>query len=263
MGRLANPIPEDRFRGCLLGQAVGDALGAPFEGLPADYVYWTLGPVHELIDQPAAEPLRYTDDTQMMIGVAEALIAEGTIEEQPLARRFAANYEPWRGYGPGARQILECIAAGRDWQRLAEEVFPGGSFGNGAAMRVAPIGLLFCHDLDRVAEEARRSARPTHRHPLGVEGAEVFALAVALAAQGPPLDRRAFYGELRRRCRSEEFRWQLRAAARLRRGPAAPRPLPRLPRQQPAGAPLRRDRPRLLHDGGFVRMGRHPRHSAG
>src|SRR5262245_20895453 len=148
----------DRFRGCLLGLAVGDAVGAPFEGVPADWVFWVEGTVPELLAQPPAEPLRYTDDTQMMIGVAEALVADGEVRPEALLRRFAANYEPDRGYGRGARQLLEAVGRGDEGDGLAENLFPGGSFGNGAAMRVAPVGLLFNHDLDRVAEQARLSA---------------------------------------------------------------------------------------------------------
>jgi poly(ADP-ribose) glycohydrolase ARH3 len=152
----------------------------------------------------------------MMIGLAETLVVHGAIRPAALMERFAANYDPERGYGRGARQLLESAARGEDWDRLAETVMPGGSYGNGAAMRVAPVGLVFAHDLGRVAEEAIASARTTHRHPLGVEGARLLALAAALAAQGPPLDRRAFYQELARECREDEFLWQLRAARRLR-----------------------------------------------
>jgi poly(ADP-ribose) glycohydrolase ARH3 len=215
---VSRAIPRDRFVGCLLGQAVGDALGAPFEGLPADFVFWHSGPVGELLARPPDGPLRYTDDTQMMIGVAEALLDDGEIRPATLVQRFAANYDPERGYGPGARRILETVAEGRDWDRLADTIFPGGSFGNGAAMRVAPVGLVFAHDPGRLAEEAAVSARSTHRHPLGIEGARLLALAVALAAQGQPLDRRAFYRELARDCREDEFLWQLRAARKMRDG---------------------------------------------
>lgn len=95
-------------------------------------------------------------------------------------------------------------------------MFPRGSLGNGAAMRVAPVGLLFRDDLDRVAAEAERSARPTHRHPVGVDGAGVLALAVALAVRsGRPLDRAAFYGELLARAATDEFRWPLSCAAEM------------------------------------------------
>ena len=211
-------VSADRFLGSLLGQAVGDALGAPYEGVPADYIYYVHGPIHELLARPSNQVLRYTDDTQMLIGVAETLIARGKIDPDFLMRQFADNYEPDRGYGQGARRILECARQQGNWRELAQSVFPGGSFGNGAAMRVAPIGLVYAHDLTAVAEQARASALPTHQHPLGIEGAQILALAVALAAQGPPLDRVAFYRRLRQDCHCEEFQWQLRAAQKLRRG---------------------------------------------
>jgi poly(ADP-ribose) glycohydrolase ARH3 len=84
-------------------------------------------------------------------------------------------------------------------------------------MRAAPIGLMFHHDLDQVMNEARLSALPTHVHPLGIEGAQLLALAVALALRSP-FDRRAFYAELLNRATSDEFRWHLSVASKLRRG---------------------------------------------
>src|SRR5205807_815693 len=71
----------EQFLGCLLGQAVGDGLGAPFEGLPADSLYWGYGPPDDLIVLATKETLQYTDDTQMMIGVAETLAEHGRIIE--------------------------------------------------------------------------------------------------------------------------------------------------------------------------------------
>jgi poly(ADP-ribose) glycohydrolase ARH3 len=213
------PAPSlEQFTGCLLGLAVGDAVGAPYEGLSADNLYWGHGPPAELVARAGEEPLYYTDDTEMMVGVAETLAEHGRVVEEPLCRAFAANYHPERGYGRGARLVIEAMAEGGDWRAVAAGHFPGGSFGNGAAMRVAPVGLLFCADLDRVAEEARLSALPTHVHPLGVEGAQLLALAVALALRPGPLDRKGLYRELRRRAGSEEFLWALSAAARLRPG---------------------------------------------
>jgi ADP-ribosylglycohydrolase len=69
----------DRFRGCLLGQAVGDALGAPFETMPAEAIYYGFGFAKEIIAAPPVDRLEYTDDTQMMIGVAENLADHGRI----------------------------------------------------------------------------------------------------------------------------------------------------------------------------------------
>ncbi|HWE92882.1 MAG TPA: ADP-ribosylglycohydrolase family protein [Tepidisphaeraceae bacterium] len=205
----------DRFRGCLLGLAVGDAFGAPFEGMPADAIYYSFGFARKILAKPPMDALTYTDDTQMMIAVAEALLASGRIEETTLVRAFVENFEPGRGYGQGARRILELMANGGNWRELSRTIFPGGSLGNGAAMRVAPVGLLFHDDLDRVAEEAAKSAVPTHVHPVGVEGAQLIALAVALVMRNERFDKDAFYSELMARAGTEEFQRQLAKAARL------------------------------------------------
>jgi poly(ADP-ribose) glycohydrolase ARH3 len=181
----------DRFEGCLLGLAVGDALGGLFEAQSADAVRARFPTAERLIDYPQEE-IWYTDDTQMTIGVCEALLERGEVVEESLCRAFVANYVPSRGYGRGARAVLEAMEDGGDYRQVAERHFPGGSFGNGAAMRVAPVGLLFRDDPGRLWEQARLSALPTHRHPLGVEGAQLLALAVALcsgvgrAALAPP-----------------------------------------------------------------------------
>jgi poly(ADP-ribose) glycohydrolase ARH3 len=152
-----------------------------------------------------------------MIAVAETLTADGNISEDALGRTFVAHYDPQRGYGSGARRILEAMAAGGDGRHLAATIFPGGSLGNGAAMRAAPIGLFFCHDRAALWEQARRSALPTHVHPLGIEGAQLFALAVALVVSEEGFDRRTFYRTLLEHSQSEEFRWALTAASKLRR----------------------------------------------
>jgi poly(ADP-ribose) glycohydrolase ARH3 len=151
----------------------------------------------------------------MMIGVAEALLLAGCADEAALCEAFTTNYDPARGYGQGARRIIEAMASDGDWHTLAATIFPGGSLGNGAAMRVAPVGLLFHDDLDRVAAEAAASARPTHLHPIGIEGAQLIAVAVALALRGSgiPFDRAAFYDQLLARAATEEFRFQLERAA--------------------------------------------------
>src|SRR5262249_52184636 len=79
--------------------------------------------------------------------------------------------------------------------------------------RVAPVGLFFHDDLDVVWEQARLSALPTHTHPLGIEGAQLLAVAVALALRDGPFDRAAFFGELLRRDTSHEYRARLERAA--------------------------------------------------
>jgi poly(ADP-ribose) glycohydrolase ARH3 len=209
------PTMTSRFRGCLLGLAVADALGAPFEGIDAYGIYHAFGSIHDIVKKPPVDSLCYTDDTQTTLGVAEALLEDGRIVEETLVRKFAENFDPARGYGPAARQVIEAARDGGDWRRLAETLLPGGSLGNGAAMRVAPVGLVFHRDPDRVWAEAALSAMPTHRHPIGIEAAQVVALAVARVCREPEFGRAAFFDELSSRCQTEELRWQLGEAARL------------------------------------------------
>jgi ADP-ribosylglycohydrolase len=75
------------------------------------------------------------------------------------------------------------------WREAAASLFGGeGSFGNGGAMRVAPLGAYFADDLERVVEEARRSALVTHAHPEGQAGAIAIAVAAAVAWQTRELE---------------------------------------------------------------------------
>ena len=206
---------DDRFEGCLLGLAVGDALGAHFEGQPPEYIGERYRSVDALIQNPPPGEIWYTDDTQMMIGVAETLVNCSAIEETELCNRFAANYVPQRGYGRGARVVLEAMVDGHDHKYLAAEYFPGGSFGNGAAMRVAPVGLVFRHDEKRLWDQAKLSALPTHVHPLGIEGAQLLALAVGLASTCQKLNREEFLNRLAEQCTSLEYSGPLRRSAKI------------------------------------------------
>ena len=215
MPSAQTPSLLDRFRGCILGQAVGDALGAPFETMPASAIYYGFGFARKIIAAPPVDRLEYTDDTQMMIGVAETLISHGRIRQEELMAAFVANFDPARAYGPGTHQIIDFAAAGGDWRSLSATIFPGGSLGNGAAMRVAPIGLLFHEDLERVAEEAVHSAVLTHSHPIGVDGARLLAIAIAIAIRDPAFDRAAFFAELIHQVATEEFSEAVTQASQL------------------------------------------------
>lgn len=165
-----------RARLSLDGLSVGDAFGERFFVAPEV--------VEGLIAARAtpAAPWEYTDDTEMAISIVETLERYGEIDQDQLAHRFAKRYDPWRGYGPAMHGLLQRVREGEDWRELAQGQFAGqGSFGNGAAMRVAPLGAYFADDLTAVVAQARRSAVTTHAHPEGIAGAIAGAIAAAWA----------------------------------------------------------------------------------
>jgi ADP-ribosylglycohydrolase len=135
----------------------------------------------------APPPWPVTDDTIMTISVVETLERCGEINRDFLARQFAERYRenPHCGYSATQRSFLRQLSEGVGWPEAARETFNGaGSMGNGAAMRVAPIGAYFADRLDDVVEQADRSAEVTHTHPEGKAGAIAVALAAAWAANG-------------------------------------------------------------------------------
>jgi ADP-ribosylglycohydrolase len=168
--------PLERATLSLEGLAIGDAFGESF-----------FVPTPEAVAAIDARRVpdstwRWTDDTQMAISIVDVLAAHGTIEQDELARRFAERFDPRRGYGEAAAAILLAISEGQPWQRASRGAFRGrGSFGNGAAMRAAPLGAFFADDLERCRDQAVRSAEVTHAHEEGIAGAVAVAVAAALA----------------------------------------------------------------------------------
>ncbi len=175
----------DRNYGCLLGLVMADAIGSRFEGLPTQQLRRQFSSSAEVyrfaLDR---DNLRYTDDGQMALALAEYLAETSTIDCNELMRSFVQAYESWRGYGRGARVLIEAFRDDAEYEFLAQNLFPGGSLGNGGAMRSAPIGLKFHDDLAAVWREAHQSAWPTHRNPVGIEGAQIIAAATSYAMRG-------------------------------------------------------------------------------
>lgn len=171
---------EERLRyakRALDGVALGDCFGQSF--FMADEIARQRIKKREISNNP----WYFTDDTVMAIGIYCILEKYGKIDQDALARAFAENYAlDWhRGYGGTAHSILRSIGEGQDWRDVASGAFDGmGSMGNGAAMRVAPVGAYFADDLDKVLYHARASAEVTHAHMEGIVGAMAAAVASAL-----------------------------------------------------------------------------------
>lgn len=198
---------RSKFIGSLIGTAVGDALGAQREGAADFQEALELGP-------------RYTDDTVMTIGVAESLVEAKGFHYFHMAEQLVRNYErePWRRYGSSPPRVFRMMRSGRmGFGMLDREIFPGGSWGNGAAMRVAPVGLLYHDDPGMLREIVEQTAYITHSHELAVEGAAVQACAVALAVRTDPgnIKKDEFLGALRMFTKPGPYQEKLKAVIRL------------------------------------------------
>lgn len=168
---------KDKFKGAMLGTFTGDALGMPVEGKSSSYIKNHYGNIDNMMEARMGKGT-YTDDTQLMISLAESLIRSKGFNGNNLAQTFLKNYNPNRGYGKGTSIALKNIQKGIQWDEVGDKVFKGGSFGNGSAMRVAPVGLLFHDNVNKLKEISYKSSIITHSHPLGKEGAAIMAKAI-------------------------------------------------------------------------------------
>ncbi len=170
-----------RARISLEGLSVGDALGGFFEfSQPA-----ALDRATKTRTLPDVQ-WHFTDDTNMALSIYEILSRYEDIEseQQELAISFATHFDRGRGYGPSIHRFVPRIMSGQHWREASKGIFGGtGSYGNGGAMRVAPVGAYFADDMDGVVHNAYASAEITHSHPEGVAGAIAVAVAAAYAWQ--------------------------------------------------------------------------------
>lgn len=163
-----------RLDASLQGLVIGDGYGQA--------VIWDRG---ALSAGDPRGPWSWTDDSEMAFSLARVLLEEGRVDQDALAASFAERFDEGRMYGPGMLfNYFPSVRSGVPWSTVAGSLFGGsGSFGNGSAMRVAPLGAYLAHDLEAVAREARASAEVTHTNPEAAAGAIAVALAAALAAR--------------------------------------------------------------------------------
>ncbi|WP_406283300.1 ADP-ribosylglycohydrolase family protein [Embleya sp. NBC_00896] len=171
---------------------------------------------------PDARLWYWTDDTAMALSLLRILHVCDEVDQDALAEHFAAAYEAdaHRGYGPSMHGVLRAIREGEHWQDVTRRQFEGqGSWGNGAAMRVAPLGAWYAdRDLAYVAAAAGRSAETTHAHAEATAGAVAVAIAAALATRGrdePAPDPVEFLTEIAEHTPESDVASGIRSAARL------------------------------------------------
>ena len=173
---------RDRFRGVLLGLAVGDALGGPLEFQPARE------PANYLRDMTGGgwqqlQPGEWTDDTQMTLCTVESLLAKRVFDPDDIASRFVDWMETKpKDIGTHTAKILHAIQKGNHWEAATKEAYLADpeNAPNGSLMRSAPLALFFYRQPDFVATLSPVLSRITHAHP-DCEFASVF-LNVAIAS---------------------------------------------------------------------------------
>ena len=129
---------------------------------------------------------QYTDDTQLTMAIARSLVGCGGVDGAAIAREFV---ELWRsgeivGAGPVAGRAVRRLMQGIRWDEAAPDDLPL----NGAAMRIAPVGLWDVGRAERLADDVTTASVVTHRHPLAVDAAIAIATAVLKAATASAID---------------------------------------------------------------------------
>src|SRR4051812_8033841 len=181
-----------RVAGAVVGSAVGDALGAPFEFGPP-------GQLSKRFPRPARgvhtemcgggslgwEPGEFTDDTQMALLVATSLVERGGLDEADVFERFRR----WLEAGPPdvGNQTRAVLGSGRRWDVAASEHFArsGHSAGNGSLMRTTPAAIWFARfGTEATMDAARRISALTHGDPSAGEGCAIFHELMRVALQG-------------------------------------------------------------------------------
>ena len=180
---------RDRFRGCLLGLAIGDALGSEVEFIHTREDILAVTGGTGVIDLP--ESALFTDDTQMTLCVAEALIEGGQSIDtfMPiLSKKFVEWYElqktPEHRRAPGSTCLTACqrLAQGISWE---ESGIPS-SMGCGSGMRSSPIGLYHSKS-EKVVEFGISSSTITHPHELALCASVATALLTHYALNDDPV----------------------------------------------------------------------------
>ena len=180
-----------QFEGCILGCALGDAVGAWAERRPSeeakDYAKFFI----PKFDFSCVTPHHgvgfghYTDDTQLTRELALSIVDEGGWDPEDFAARICRAFEQDEivGGGRATAEAASLLLLGTSWK---ESGTPPPRAGNGAAMRAGPIGLLFWDDVDGLVRAATEQAVITHKAEVAVAGSVAVAAAVAMCLNAGP-----------------------------------------------------------------------------
>lgn len=176
-------VQQDRIRGCVVGAAVGDALGMPLEFGPPQ-------PAGSLVRdmRPGRLPAgTFTDDTEMALALADSLLAARPLDAADLTQRFVAWYRAGPpDVGTHTRGVLDRIGAGELWTQVVQDVQRShpDSAGNGSVMRCWPVAVANWDNLDRLIQESRLQSQVTHPHVECMAGSAFVNAAIYYLVRG-------------------------------------------------------------------------------
>lgn len=179
---------DDKFIGCLIGGAVGDALGFTSENMSRKRIQAKYMRLTDYKVRPTWA--YYTDDTQLSIAVAETLIANGGYSQAYFRRRLARWWLVFpRLSGRSTKNAaMKCLLR---LQNTGRDV-PGSS----GAMRAAPLALFYYDDHEALFAKTVECCKVTHTHPSAIAGALVSVFSIAHCLTHKQLDRQAYLGKL-------------------------------------------------------------------
>jgi ADP-ribosylglycohydrolase len=184
-----------RYTGCLLGAAIGDALGMPGEGAPADL--WraecSFRRAYKGHPNDALSPGQYTDDTQLMLLAAE-LLAERSFSLEKYGERLKAVYRSGAFRFPDGSVVAACL-------HMMEGASPEKSGVNSTTSGCIPAGLPFALALEdpvEIRETVAGVASVTHTNPAAVAGCTGISMLIHHALAGSPDALDLAWGEVSR-----------------------------------------------------------------
>lgn len=166
----------EKFEGCILGLAIGDALGMPVEGLSREKVKQIYGEIRDFLPSPYGDLKagEWTDDTEQTLLLAESIIETTYFSPENFAEKLKSWFFRAHRIGPTSRAAIVRLLKGFSWYESGIE-----SDTCGAAMRVAPIGLVYHFNFNLVERYAEISSRITHSSKTAIASSVAVAIAIA------------------------------------------------------------------------------------
>ena len=167
----------NRFRGALLGAAIGDVIGADVEKGGVEVWDDLERGLHSILISP------YTDATELTLAVGESLVQQCGFDGEHMAQAFQKHFvfDTERSHGTDLEPVISSLQNEVTWSVAGSQRTRGkGTFGSEPALRVTPAALFSFMSLDRTVDMARRTASITHHNELAIEGAVLQASVISM-----------------------------------------------------------------------------------